>query len=438
MTAAEQCYSRMLLLLDRNEHRSRADAFASLGEIRQMRGEHGSAEECYQQSLSEREKAQDRRAMTASLASLASIYQITGEDDRVESCLDRAIHILQDVNDPLAEARMRFQLAEFFFLEGRYNEAAVHYEKSLPALEPGDSLLAARAQGRIGQCFLDSRDYAMAEDHLEKARRIMQDQGDLSSVSDLLVTLASNYRLQNRLDEALQCSRQCLDIREQQGDSQAIADIYSCMGLIYADRREYLPGRDCFQKAADLLMQEGKWLSAAEALSNLASLFHLSGQLEDALSTYHRALEIFSELDNEQGRYQTQANLGLVYQRRGEFSLAEEYLQKSLAARDGGDMAGEASIKLSLGLTAQCKGEWDRAQEYLEQAAAAFEDLGDLHGYSLAAEQSGKSAYRLWRHRQSHFMLQPEPGCETRRKRPAWHGRDHVQPGGGSQPGGRA
>ncbi|HPS91566.1 MAG TPA: tetratricopeptide repeat protein [Methanothrix sp.] len=389
LTAAEKCCSRMLLLLDGNEHRSRADAFFSLGEIHQMKGEHDRAEECYQQSLSEREKAQDRRAMATSLASLASIYQITGEGDRVESCLDRAIHLLQDISDPLAEARMRFQLADFFLLEGRYNEACVHYEKSLPALQQGDSLLAARAQGRIGQCFMDSRDYAMAEGHLEKARRAMQDQGDQSSVSDLLILLASNYRLQNRLDEALQCSRQCLEIREQQGDCQAIADIYSCMGLIHADRREYLLGRDCFQKAADLLMQQGKWLSAAEALSNLASLCHLSGQLEDALSAYHRALEIFSEMGNEQGRYQTQANLGLVYQRKGELSLAEEYLQKSLVARDGSDMAGEASIKLSLGLTAQCKGEWDRAQDYLEQAAACFEDLGDLHGYSLAQNNLG-------------------------------------------------
>jgi len=389
LTAAEKCCSRMLLLLDRNEHRSRANAFTSLGEIHRMRSELGRAEECYQQSLSESEKAQDGRAMAASLASLASIYQITGEEDRVESCLDRAIHLLQDIGDPLAEARMRFQLADFLLLEGRCNEAALHYEQSLPALEPGDSLLAARAQGRIGQCFMDSRDYALAESHLEKARMAMQDQGDQSGVADLLIMLASNYRLQNRLDEALQCSRQCLEIRKLQGDSQAIADTCSCMGLIHADRREYGPGADCFQKAADLLIQDGKWLSAAEALSNLASLCHLSGQLEDALSAYHRALDIFSEMGNEQGRYQTQANLGLVYQRRGEFALAEEYLQKSLAARDGSDMAGEASIKLSLGLTVQCKGEWDRAQDYLEQAAAAFEDLGDLHGYSLAENNLG-------------------------------------------------
>ena len=119
---------------------------------------------------------------------------------------------------------MRFQLADFFFLEGRHKEAVDHYEKSLPALEEGDTLLAARAQSRMGQCFLDLGDYVLAEDHLERAREIMQCQGDLCGVADLLIMLAGNYRRQNRLDEALQCSRQCLEIREQQNDPHAIAD----------------------------------------------------------------------------------------------------------------------------------------------------------------------------------------------------------------------
>ncbi len=389
ISKAEQCYSKMLRLLDSGDHCGRADALHCQGELCQIRGNYGGAEECYQKSLSESEKAQDRGAMAASLAALASVYQLTGAANKVESCLEKARHHMQDIGDVLAEARMRLQLADFFFLEGRHKEAVDHYEKSLPALEEGDSLLAARAQGRMGQCFLDLGNHVLAENHLVRAREILQGQGDSCGVADLLVLLAGNYRLQNRFDEALQCSRQCLEIREQLDDPNAIADAYSCMGLIHADRREYCPGKICFQRAADLLIQNGKCLPAAEAFSNLGSLCHLNGELEDALNFYRRALEIFSELGNEQGKYQTEANLGLIYQSKGEFSLAEDYLQKSLAARDGTDVAGEAGIKLSLGLTAQCKGDWDYAQDNFEQAAMAFEDLGDLHGFSLAQNNLG-------------------------------------------------
>ena len=100
------------------------------------------------------------------------------------------------------------------------------------------------------------------------------------------------------------------------------------MGLIYADRREYEPGKVCFQRAADLFMQTGKSLPAAEALSNMGSLCHLQGELEEALDCYSRALEIFWELGNGQGSSQTLSNLGLIYQSKGELSLAEDYFQK--------------------------------------------------------------------------------------------------------------
>jgi len=273
LSKAEQCYSRALHLHDADDRPGRADALYFLGEIFQIRGDLTGAEECYQKSLSEREKAQDQAGMAASLAALASVYQLTGTAKRVESCLEKARHHLQDIGDEMGAARMRFQLADFFFLEGRHKEAVGHYEKSLPALEEGDPILAGRAQSRIGQSLLDLGDYALAEDHLVRAREIMQGQGDLDSEADLLTMLTGNYRGQGKLEEALQCTQQCLEIRLQQNDPHAIASAYSCMGLVYADRREYKPGKDCFQRAVDMFMQTGICLPAAEALSNLGSIY---------------------------------------------------------------------------------------------------------------------------------------------------------------------
>ena len=409
---AEQCYSRALNLQDADDRLDRADALYCLGELCQIRGDLTGAEECYQKSLSEQGKARDQGGMAASLAALASVYQLTGAATRVESCLEKARHHLQDIGDEMGAARMHSQLADFFFLEGRHKEAVGHYEKSLSTLEECDNLLAARAQSRIGQCFLDLGEDARAEYHLKRAREIMQSQGDLCSEADLLITLAGSYRRQDRLEEALQCTQQCLKVREQQNDPHAIAAAYSCMGLIYADRREYNQGKVCFQKAADLFTQTGICIFAAEAFSNLGSMCHLQGELEDALIYYRRALEIFSTLDNRQGRSQTEANLGLIYQSKGELSLAEDYLQKSLATRDEqADVAGGASIRLSLGLTAQLKGDWDYAQEYFEQAAQAFDESGGLARFLSGAKQSWKPSLGSRRHLQGHFMLQLESGC---------------------------
>ncbi|MDD2837257.1 MAG: tetratricopeptide repeat protein, partial [Methanothrix sp.] len=52
MAKAEQCYSKMLRLLDGDDHSRRADALHCLGELCQIKGNYGEAEECYQKSLS--------------------------------------------------------------------------------------------------------------------------------------------------------------------------------------------------------------------------------------------------------------------------------------------------------------------------------------------------------------------------------------------------
>ena len=165
ISKAEHCYSEALDLLDDDDHSGRADVLYCLGELFQTRGDLAGAEECYQKSLFEREKARDQEGMAASLAALASVYQLTGAANKVESCLEKARHHLQEKGDEIGAARMRLQLADFFFLEGMHKEAVDHYEKSMPALEEGDSILAAQAHSRMGQCFLDLGDYALADDH---------------------------------------------------------------------------------------------------------------------------------------------------------------------------------------------------------------------------------------------------------------------------------
>ena len=295
----------------------RADALYRLGELCQIRGDLAGRRNAIKRASLSRGRLGTRGAWQHR-SRQASVYQLTGAATRVESCLEKARHHLQDIGDEMGAARMHSQLADFFFLEGRHKEAVGHYEKSLSTLEECDDLLAARAQSRIGQCFLDLGEDARAEYHLKRAREIMQGQGDLCSEADLLITLAGSYRRQDRLEEALQCTQQCLKVREQQNDPHAIAAAYSCMGLIYADRREYNQGKVCFQKAADLFTQTGICIFAAEAFSNLGSMCHLQGELEDALIYYRRALEIFSDIGQSSGPLPNRGKFGpdLPEQRR--------------------------------------------------------------------------------------------------------------------------
>ena len=79
-----------------------------------------------------------------------------------------------------------------------------------------------------------------AEDHLQRSIAIMEGQGDSSAIADALHLLAGIHCRQGLLEEALQCSRQCLEIKEQQKDrSGAGGSAFNCMGLSQLHRQRH-------------------------------------------------------------------------------------------------------------------------------------------------------------------------------------------------------
>ena len=75
------------------------------------------------------------------------------------------------------------------------------------------------------------------------------------------------------------------------------------------------------------------------------------------------------------------ANLGTVFQSRGEYVNGEEYLRKALQInREIGDKHGEAACYTDLGTVFHCLGEFGKAKEYLRKALQVNREIGDKCG----------------------------------------------------------
>ena len=389
LSAAQECYSRAMHLLDDSDLAGRIQALYALGQISAEKGDLDGAQQYYERSRSLCQKRLDRRGMASSLAALASIHQMRGESGRVESCLEQARLTLEEMGDDGAAARILIQMADFFFQEGRINEASERYQRGLATLAESDTPLAARASGRLGQCWIDLGQEAEGSSCLSQAAELWQKLADPEEEADLMTMLAASLRRQGRLEEARDCLGRCLELWEDLGNSEASASVCGCLGMIDIDLGGYARAAESFQRAAELFQEQGKSKQEAEALANLASSYHLQGYLNQALDCYSRSLEIFESMGYSQGCSQTLANMGLIHQSQGELSLAEEHLKRSLEERDESDQAGSAGVLISLGITAQLQGDWDASQRYLEQAAKTYEQLGDRSGYSLAQNNLG-------------------------------------------------
>jgi len=179
------------------------------------------------------------------------------------------------------------------------------------------------------------------------------------------------------------------EIKEQRKDRSGVVAALNYMGLIQTERQD---GQWPKSATRGLQFCLWKWRIPAGGRGSIQPRKHTSfaGRTGSCHGLLWPCAGDFDSLGNKQGSSQTQSNLGLIYQRKGDLSLAQDYFQKSIDAKEElGDDQGVATTKLNLGLVLQIKGEWDLAKSLFEEASLAFEDLGDVRGVAAAQNNLG-------------------------------------------------
>ncbi len=115
---------------------------------------------------------------------------------------------------------MQNRLGDMYFQEGRFREALDSYEKCTLALQESDPSLASQALCRMAQCFLEQGELIQAEDHLQRSIAIMEGWAIRAPWPMRSYYWRASTIDRVSLEEALLCSRQCLEIREQQEGSE--------------------------------------------------------------------------------------------------------------------------------------------------------------------------------------------------------------------------
>ena len=119
----------------------------------------------------------------------------------------------------------------------------------------------------------------------------------------------------------------------------------------------------------------------ASAYGNLGSVFQSVGQYTKAEEYLQKALVIRKEIGDKKGEASAYGNLGTVFQSIGQYTKAEEYLQKALViSKEIGDKKGKASAYGNLGTVFLSVAQYSKAEEYLQKALVISKEIGDKQG----------------------------------------------------------
>ncbi|MBD2086075.1 tetratricopeptide repeat protein [Coleofasciculus sp. FACHB-542] len=126
------------------------------------------------------------------------------------------------------------------------------------------------------------------------------------------------------------------------------------------------------------------------SLTSLGNAYNSLGQYRLAIDYYQQSLAIFREIGDRQREAASLGNLGIAYDSLGQYQLAIDYRQQSLAIfREIGNRQGEANSLLSFGIAYDSLGQYQLAIDYRQQSLAIFREIGDRQGEANSLKSLG-------------------------------------------------
>ncbi len=242
---------------------------------------------------------------------------------------------------------------------GRFREALEAFDHGVQTKddpEPGVLLLAATAATRLGQ---------------------------LDSGTALALRALEEYRAKADTDGAMQAT--------------------NLLGAIAFERGSVAEAENRFGEALRLAQDLDDSLVAARASNNLASVAHLRGRPDLALSLYRSAMLAYQRLGDRRGTAETYHNLALTFRHMAAWSDAEDAATEAVrhATMAGEDallaltLMGQAEIHLAKGDSRLARPELDRARTLTERAGDELgtAEVGRLRALLALADERWSDAH---------------------------------------------
>ncbi len=119
----------------------------------------------------------------------------------------------------------------------------------------------------------------------------------------------------------------------------------------------------------------------AATLANLGGIYDARGDYDTALSYQEESLSILREIGDKKGEGATLNNLATTAHARGDYDSALRYLKESLAiSREIGDKRCEGATLANLSQIYKARGDNESALRYVEESLAIQREIGDKGG----------------------------------------------------------
>ena len=238
--------------------------------------------------------------------------------------------------EPNESFKVYYDLGVYFDKQEKFDAATYFYERCAGiAGKKQLHLDEAKAYQGLGNCAYQTKDIAKAIQMFERGASIAESNGLKSALLAISKSLTEVYRLEadkledeGRISEALDYHMKCLNSSMRAEDLISQGNSSFRVGMIYFKQENYFKALEYLKKYLELSRTADYIDGITNALSKLAATYQAMGNMPQAI----QHLEQLNHEASESGRHAAEAeaalNLGLVYQKQGQYKKSVEFLEK--------------------------------------------------------------------------------------------------------------
>ncbi|GAA4353163.1 serine/threonine-protein kinase [Kangiella taiwanensis] len=285
----------------------------------------------------------------------------------------------KDENHPLAW----YELSKVAIWQGNTQEAVDNY--LVKALVTAKKLKNVQLEGDVlnafGVAYHRLGQLEMALDYYQQGLVKREKVNDARGVVTSLSNLASVYAVKGQYQQAEDSLLRALDVNESRNDAIKQADLFNELGVIAEEQGAYTKALEHFRASLSIRMKlDDDWLKA-ESLNNVAYIFFLLSDEEQATIYWEQAKAYYEKVDDPVGVIRVNENMAQLELQKGNWQEAYQMYQSALEKSEELNLTEETIVaKAYLAKIAFLQGNFEQPILELETIKSELKERQDIRG----------------------------------------------------------
>jgi DNA-binding NtrC family response regulator/tetratricopeptide (TPR) repeat protein len=328
------------------------------------------------------------------LEELQEVRSLLDQGLSAEAKTRLALLITAAQKNPSILALARCALSTALEMQGLYRDslAAVAMYESPESMAKLDQDAIQSLKVQIGLAYNYNGDHPKAISILKSALKGFSESESEQNLGPIYVALARVYRSISEHPIALDYAQRALEHFRQTGEWRGLAEAYFGIALAHVQEGNHEAGLENFQQALKLTGDHPASYILGRIYGNMAGVCWFLKRPQEGIRYLEKAIAYYERTDHKTNASDGYNNLGINLVLIGQWSRAQEALQRALSLASEVD---ERSAKVpmildSLGELLMLRGELDEAKDYLLRAV----ELATEHGNKWYACQALRTLAR--------------------------------------------